>query len=107
MQVALWECSIDVMDASQKDAAEGGHDRTRFSSIGSGSALPSSESARRSSIGSEEADSCSDSNVPQSKKRRRSSIDETSSTLQERWDEMFDRLRAYKDANGNCNVPNR
>jgi hypothetical protein len=106
MQVALWECSIDVMDASQNDDANAGQDSTRYSSMGSGSALPSSESARRSSIGSEEAESDSN-NVPHSQKRRRSTTDETSSTLQERWDEMFDRLRTYKDANGNCNVPNR
>ena len=29
------------------------------------------------------------------------------STLQAKWDEMFDRLVAYKNENGNCLVPNR
>lgn len=41
------------------------------------------------------------------KKRKKTSPDETGSTLQERWDEMFERLRRYKEAKGSCNVPNR
>lgn len=43
------------------------------------------------------------------KKRKRSASDATdsASTLQERWGEMFERLKAYKEETGNCNVPNR
>jgi hypothetical protein len=29
------------------------------------------------------------------------------STLHERWEEMFERLRAFKEKTGHCNVPNR
>lgn len=39
------------------------------------------------------------------KKRRKS--EDSSSSLQERWEEMFERLRRYKETKGNCNVPNR
>ena len=105
MQVSLWECSTSVMDASQKDDSVGAHDSNRYSSVGSDSPRNTNESTRRSSIGSEEADS--DPDRPLSKKRRRTPAEDTSSTLQERWDEMFERLRVYKEANGNCNVPNR
>jgi Helicase associated domain len=42
---------------------------------------------------------------PAIKKRRKS--EDSGSSLQERWDEMFERLRRYKEAKGNCNVPNR
>ena len=59
---------------------------------------PRSESEAGSDAGSE-------ARPPAIKKRRRS--DDSGSSLQERWDEMFERLRRYKEAKGNCNVPNR
>lgn len=51
----------------------------------------------------------SDSKPAAVKKRKKSTSEDSSSgsTLQERWDEMFERLRRYKDTKGNCNVPNR
>lgn len=54
-----------------------------------------------------ESDAGSHAKQETTKKRRKSSTDESGSTLQERWDEMFERLRRYKEDKGNCNVPNR
>ena len=47
----------------------------------------------------------SEARPPSMKKRRKS--EDSGSSLQERWDEMFDRLRRFKEAKGHCNVPNR
>ena len=79
-----------VMEGSEDDKDK--HDKTRRSrSESEAGSVYSEEDARR----------------PTSKKRRKSSSDEPGSTLQERWDEMFERLRRYKETKGNCNVPNR
>jgi len=94
------ETSRTFMDASSKDDQEEEVAPSRQIDISSPRQFGSSGSTTGS-----------DTNSASSTRKRRRSLSsgggETGSTLQERWDEMFERLRKYKEEHGSCNVPNR
>ena len=84
------QCDVNIlgMAASRKDE-ETGYAYTRSSSIGNTESEAGSESESKPSS-------------PSSSRKRKRSFSESTMGVpaQERWDEMFERLKAYKAVNG-------
>ena len=88
IKIAKKQLTLMVMEASQNDEQKLEDRRRRRPNDGSET---ESETGQR----------------PTKKRKSSPSGADTGSSLQERWDEMFERLRAFKEETGTCNVPNR